>query len=484
MIFSTTKPVRVLIIDDDEDDFFLTESLIKSIEKGNFVIDWSYNYRDAFDAIVQKKYDLYFIDYYLGAKTGLDLLREARSAGCDDPMILLTGKGNRTVDIEAMRTGAADYLVKSELNLELIERSIRYSLENGKILKTLKTNELRYRSIFENTKDAIFRANKDLYFDIFNNSTSQILKYSTEELKNISFYDLIIKDEDREYLQRTLRENDYVKDFEVVIHNKEGEEIYTLFSCHKIQEVSEESYYQGILHDFTSIKKAEKALVLSEKLAATDRLARTLAHEIRNPLTNIFLSLDNLIHMNTDSEVESFYNIINRSASRIGSIISELLDTAQPSQIVFAERILQEIVEKSVLAAKDRLQLKKIDLQLETAEDNIMIMADKEKLKIAFLNIIINAIEAMEEGKGVLNVKVIALPDSLAEVRISDNGVGISKENLARLFEPYFTAKKNGLGLGLAATLNILQGHKASIDVKSYEGKGTTFSIILNTILV
>lgn len=481
MIFSRTTPVRVLIIDDDEDDFFLTESLINSIDSGNFIVEWSFSYKDAYEAIIQKKYDLYFIDYYLGAKTGLDLLREAKLAGCDEPMILLTGKGNRTVDIDAMCSGAADYLVKADLNLELIERSIRYSLENGRIMKTLKMNELRYRSIFENTKDAIFLANKDLYFSIFNQSTNSILKCSPDELVHKSFYDLIIKNEDKYRLKEALNGNNGIKDFEVVIQNKEGEEIYTVFSCHKIDEVSDTNYYQAILHDISFIKKAEKALVLTEKLAATDRLARTLAHEIRNPLTNIHLSLDHLSQMNVDEEVSTYYDIMNRSAGRIGSIISELLDTALPTQIVFKNNILQEVVEESVLAAKDRIQLKKLKLVMDLPEENILISADKEKLKIAFLNIIINAVEAMEEGRGVLLLKAVPLPNQTVEVYIKDNGMGIPQEYLARLFEPYFTAKKNGLGLGLAATLNILQGHKASIDVRSVLQEGTVFCITLHT---
>lgn len=104
-----------------------------------------------------------------------------------------------------------------------------------------------------------------------------------------------------------------------------------------------------------------------------------------------------------------------------------------------------------------------------------MIYADKEQLKIAFLNIIINAVEAMEE-KGKLSVK---LSESAVnyQLLITDNGCGISSDNLSRLFEPYFTAKKNGLGLGLAATMTILQLHNATVEVQSKLGEGTTFNI-------
>jgi signal transduction histidine kinase len=103
-------------------------------------------------------------------------------------------------------------------------------------------------------------------------------------------------------------------------------------------------------------------------------------------------------------------------------------------------------------------------------------MANREKLKIAFLNIIINAVEAMSDCNGELDI-IINSSDNLHTVIVKDNGFGIPEDNLSRLFEPYFTSKRNGMGLGLASTLNILQSHKAQIDVTSAVGVGTTFTI-------
>ena len=104
------------------------------------------------------------------------------------------------------------------------------------------------------------------------------------------------------------------------------------------------------------------------------------------------------------------------------------------------------------------------------------IMANKEKLRIAFVNIIINAVEAMESGKGILAISIDKIKN-IHMVSIKDNGCGIPEENLSGLFEPYFTSKRNGMGLGLAATLNILQSHKANIDVTSGLQAGTIFTI-------
>src|SRR5690606_27760235 len=126
----------------------------------------------------------------------------------------------------------------------------------------------------------------------------------------------------------------------------------------------------------------------------------------------------------------------------------------------------QQVLQETLAAAIDRITLKKIDLNLIFPDEDIFVLADKTKLRIALLNIIINAVEAMETGKGKLEIKIFAEKE-LPVVSIKDNGCGISEENISRLFEPYFTAKRNGMGLGLATTLNILQSHKADVEVLS-----------------
>ena len=139
---------KILIVDDDEDDFLITSEYIKKISDRNFKIDWCYKYKDAVGHIKHRSYDLYFVDYYLGARTGLDLINEAIATGCEEPLVLLTGKGNQSIDREAMQAGAMDYLVKGDLNVEKVERCIRYSLERATSLKAIRANERKYRSIF------------------------------------------------------------------------------------------------------------------------------------------------------------------------------------------------------------------------------------------------------------------------------------------------------------------------------------------------
>src|SRR5436190_10586468 len=189
--------VNVLIIDDDEDDFFITSDLILQIPDNNFKIDWCYNYEQGVELIQSHRYNIFFVDYRLGAKTGLDFLKEAVRLGCEEPIVLLTGKGNKDVDIEAMQMGATDYLVKTELTTDKLERCIRYALERTAYLKALRANEKKYRNIFELSKDAVFIVNRVLAFKDMNQATSALLGFESDELMQMTIYDLVADEVDR-----------------------------------------------------------------------------------------------------------------------------------------------------------------------------------------------------------------------------------------------------------------------------------------------
>lgn len=468
---------KILIVDDDEDDFFITSEYIKNIPSNHFTVDWSYNYNDALKKLVSNEYDIYFVDYRLGIKTGMDLLDDAIKRGCEAPIILLTGKGTQEIDIRAMESGAYDYLIKSELNTEKLERCIRYSLERAASIQALKANERRYRSIFEKSKDVVFITNTDFKITEINYAATELLNYELEELLNRDIFSLFKNKSVRTYFSDVLNEIGEFYDYEVDLLSQNAEIKNCIISASMEINNNGEKYIQGIIHDNTSRKKAEKSSLQAEKLAATGRLVRTLAHEVRNPLNNINLSIEQLIQQAIDDDAKLYLDIVQRNGKRIGDLITELLNSARLSSQISLQKIsLQSAMDNAISAAIDRMTLKRIDLQVSYPKEDCFVLLDPEKIQLAFLNIIINAVEAMEEEVGILKI-VIHTSEDEHFVEIIDNGSGISEENMSRLFEPYFTSKRNGMGLGLASTLNIIQSHNAHIDVTSEVNKGTSFII-------
>jgi len=466
---------RIAVIEDDEDDFLIIKDYIADIEGKTFVVDWFQDYNSAIEAIKNKEYHLYFVDYFLGHKTGLDLLDAAAELNCDEPIILLTGLGNKAIDIKAMERGATDYLVKNDLSTEKLERCIRYALERSSFLKELKAREAKYRTLFESSKDAVFITDDQLNLSEVNDAAVQLLGYSEDELVGRNLREFISGHHLNGKL-KPLSEKSNIEDNEIKIINNNNETRECLLSLAPQRQADDETFViHGIIHDITKIKKAEMANLQAEKLAANERLIRMLAHEIRNPLNNIILSIEQLIPLERDEIQKSFMDIIQRNSLRINNIITELLNLAKPSDLILLEHSLQDIMDESIARTADRIKLQNIHVKKHYPTRPVILKADKEKLIIVFTNIIINAIEAMGTN-GLLNISITESEEGY-EVCIKDNGKGFTKEYQSRLFEPFFTMKKNGMGLGLTVAYSILQSHNAKIRAQSKENEGTEFQV-------
>lgn len=131
--------IKILLVDDDEDDYIITREIIDDIPARNYRLDWTPSFTEALEIIAQKQHDIYLVDYRLGAHDGLELITKALEMGCTAPLILLTGQSDRETDERAMRLGASDYLVKGAISPNELERSIRYSIEHGKTLQEIQT---------------------------------------------------------------------------------------------------------------------------------------------------------------------------------------------------------------------------------------------------------------------------------------------------------------------------------------------------------
>jgi PAS domain S-box-containing protein len=468
--------LKVLIIDDDEDDFFITSQYLQEISTINISCSWCYNIKDAQQKLKSNEFDLYFLDYRLGAKTGLELLKEAIDNGAYKPIILLTGKGTPEIDKMAVETGAYDYLVKSELSSEKLERCLRYAIERYKSFKVINDNEKKYRLIFENALSFIFTCNKLLHFSDCNQACEYLLGYSPQELRNTSFLNLV-HEEDKALLRKLIFTKKNIRNLNLRFITKHDEIKTGNLSLTYFETEDVEAHWQGIIFDETMRLQAEQTNLQTEKLEATYRLVRTLAHEIRNPLTNIGLSLEGLMDKGMDESKTPYFDIIKRGSKRINDIISELLQSSKAVELKPELVDLNVLLDEVLAIAQDRIELKNIRTNITMLGFPVVKVLDKEKFKIAILNLVVNAIEAMDKPDSLLTVALTKNIDQTV-ILIKDNGSGIKEDELKKLFEPYFTTKKTGMGLGLVSTLNIIKSHKANIEVDSKIGVGTTFKVV------
>src|SRR5688572_26638524 len=474
-----TTPVKVLLIEDDEDDVLLVREYLSESDNFHFEVEWEPKPEQARLKMVLGSHDVFLIDYRLGSETGLDLIKFAQQKGVITPSILLTGQGDLKVDLDATRFGAADYLVKTELNGSILERSIRYSLSQAKVIRELDEKEKRYRSLFERSVDPIYLANEHLQLVDVNESFMRFFQYTKQEALQLKIKHLFADENDYNQFYSTLKDIEQVRDYDVSLVAKNGSKKGCLVNCVFIpDQLSEFCCYQGIIHDQTMRKKAERDMLIAERLSMTGKIARTIAHEVRNPLTNLTLAFDQLKEeiSSPNADVKLYSEIIERNANRIEQLISEMLNSSKPRELNLELAPIAEILDQTLALSLDRINLNQIKLEKNFPSELPRILLDKEKIKIALLNIIINGLEAMQPGTGVLKVSAELRNGSVVAL-ISDNGKGIAPEDIEKLFDPFYTDKPGGMGLGLTSTKNILNSHNADVEVVSTIGEGTTFSI-------
>ncbi|WP_461087925.1 two-component system sensor histidine kinase NtrB [Spirosoma gilvum] len=472
--------IRVLLIEDDEDDYLLTKALVSVKENASIKLEWVDSYDRALAAIDRNQHDVYLVDYRLGHYTGIDLIQEAFQMGCRAPMILLTGQDDLTVDQSALELGAADYLVKGRIDAQLLGRSIRYALRQASVLAELAQKENKYRTLFERSIDAIFVANDEMRFQDANSSVERLLGYSRDELRHLNPARLFADLNQLRNLRFNVREHGQIKDFETTLIHRNGRKRICQISVWAVEDViGHPEWYQGIVRDITDQKRAQQDLILAEKLSMTGKIARSIAHEVRNPLTNLSLALEQLKdELDTDSEfITMFTDIIERNVDRIGQLITEMLNSSKPRDLDRKKQDFNPVVRETIQLISDRIKLKRMRLETTFSTDDCSALLDRDQVKTALLNILVNAVEAMEEGKGILTVRTGCADNNRVYVEVNDNGEGISESVRQRLFDPFFTGKSGGMGLGLTATQNIINSHKGSIEVESQEGKGTTFRL-------
>ena len=466
--------INVLIIEDDDDDYLLITEHLKDIVTHNFNVTWAATYDEGLRHITTTAFDICLVDFLLGKKTGLNLLSQVREKGIETPIILLTGRGNRDIDNEAMLAGATDYVIKSELEANTLERSIRYAISHAQILNAVKANERLYRNIFHRSRDMIYLADtgKGVFIDV-NEQATQMFGYSRAEFMMMSTADILFDKNDRDKLRNELLETGEIKNAEAIFLTKTGEKRVCIISGVFYTEGGI-LYHHGTIQDVTELRLMERHRMNTEKLAAAGRFTRALAHEVRNPLTNIHLSVEQIEMDNVDEEMKEYVSIIKRNSHRIGNLITQLLQTSNPAHLSLEKHAVNYLLEKIVEMNRDRITLKNIEIITDYALENVLIDADELQLKIALSNLIVNAIESTEENKGIIKITT-QRKNSVCHIIIEDNGCGMTATQQDRLFEPYFTGKSKGLGLGMTTSMSIIQAHGGTINFTSEVGKGTLF---------
>lgn len=349
------------------------------------------------------------------------------------------------------------------------------------LLNELVFDNERLEAAIQSTFDGIIVCNLAHEPILINKSAERILRISGG-WGGSPFWMALADEELKDFFYKALTSEETILGREFALENPGGTRIIavslsTLLSGDKIAGT--------LIHieDITEKRKKETQLRRAESLAALTTLAAGVAHEINNPLGSISIRIqlmEKLLNSGNAPDVSAMskhLGVVKEEIERLKHIVVDFLFAVRPMDIQLLSEDIGSIIEEVAELIQFEAEKNGIDVRLSIAKDLPRLLVDRRHIKQALLNLIQNAMAAMPEG-GTLGLSAEYSNDEV-RISVSDTGTGISEELLTKIFEPYFTTKKNGTGLGLTITFKIIKEHSGDISLESKEGKGSTFTIHL-----
>jgi two-component system sensor histidine kinase HydH len=344
-----------------------------------------------------------------------------------------------------------------------------------KQIKTLTGN------VLESMHSAVISVDEEGKIIIFNSLAESLFSMKKEGVINKN-YDSIFP-EDEPLLKKALEHKRTFSGVEREFRTFAGKDKYLIISTSTISdEKGKLSGAVAVIHDITELKKYEEEAKRTERLTALGTLAAGVAHEVRNPLNAIAITAQRLknefVPQMDVEEYKSFTQTILSEIKRMDQIINQFLSLAKAQKLNLVKtdinQFLNEIINLVEIEAKNKgIEIAKKMERLSEIE------IDKDEMKKALLNILRNGVEVTPSGEKMWIEAKGQKSENEIHIKIRDSGPGIPKENVSKIFQPYFTTKQKGAGLGLAIAYRIVSDHRGKIEVQSQEGKGTTFIIKL-----
>lgn len=330
--------------------------------------------------------------------------------------------------------------------------------------------------VAKNYKEVVIVWNENERICFVSESVRQLLGFETEDMLGKYWYDFF-NEEIVENMSKYINTDKQPFIFRSSIENKNEKQLPVEISIDRIKD-NDMSYTISSLRDLTEYAEAQAMMIQTEKMSITGQLAAGIAHEIRNPLTSLkgFLQL---LQAGVNHK-EEYYMIMKDEIEKLEAITSELLFMSKPLTNIKKVESVNKMIRDVVVLLQSQAKLKNITINVEEPITDT-IYCDSSQIKQVLINLVKNGIEAMDEP-GQITVYVSS-DESRVMIHVKDEGIGIPEDIIEQLGVPFFTTKKNGTGLGLNITKEILQQHEGYLNFSKNIKKGSTFQLVLPKIL-
>jgi PAS domain S-box-containing protein len=476
---------RVLLVEDNTE---LAENVIEILEEEHCqVIHASTGARARVLAVAG--FDVALIDVNLPDSTGLELLRELK-AGDDriHEILLVTGNASIQDAIEAVKGGAYDYIIKPFRGSELVAtvvrawRQVSSTREARALSEQVAVREEKLRTLVDTVQALLLVLDRQGHVVQANWATASLTGLRPDQLIGMKWVENFVHPADRDAVDRVfLRliagESGIHHQNRLVSEDGTRERLISWQSSSLVQPDASMLFYASGL-DVTELRELENRTRLAERLAAVGTLSAGLAHEIRNPLNSARLQLHllerRLRKRSEDATLLQPIGLVQNEIERLSHLVQEFLDFARPSVLRVEDTDLHEVVKRVVELERHAASEHHVAIHVSSPAGPTPVTADRAKVQQVVLNLLRNAIEAVGENGDVF--VDVEYDERGGVVRIRDTGPGIAEEAMGHIFEPFFSTKAMGTGLGMAICHSLVAQHGGTIRVDSDAG-GATFAV-------
>jgi len=483
------QTAKILIADDSE----ILNNMLKDVfEEHGFEVVQAFNGAECKAVFLKENPDLSLIDINMPRVDGIEALRFIKEKAPSALVVVMTGVGSADVAVKTMKLGADDYLTKPfsapevvELANKLLERR-REAEETEKLKRQVRETERYLAHLTEIINEALITTDPRGGIQFMNRAATSLWGYTLEELKDKDIHFLIRGE------ARTLLYRDLVKDTmrlgkfegEFTFRRKDKGNFPGYLSSSVIKDGKRVKGIVVVVADLTRLHEVERRLKQSEKLASLGKVVEGIAHEVRNCLTSIGgFTLRLRKATASDPLCANYTSIILGDVSRLEQMVKDIEEYVTFSKFYsfkFVKADLVALIER----ARDRATrivpgsiADSVRFSVEAERDLPKVSVDPVAIEEVFFHLIKNAYEAMPDG-GRLRVKVKRLPATVC-VSFTDTGQGIYEKDLTEVFNPFFTSKTAGAGMGLSKVYLLVEEHRGTVSVTSEINKGTTFEVYL-----
>lgn len=485
------KITQILFVDDDADDYIMVRDMINAMPKGQFKLEWQADYNDALPIMKRQEHDVYLIDYMLGEKNGLDLIRNAFPEGCPLPVILLTARGRREIDEEALSIGVTEYFDKADIRLPLLERAIRYAINNKRIEAELRQSEALFRSLVQSASDYIQVLDLEGKITRTNPATLRGAGYAEADIIGqplATFLTPLSKSNFEKLFPSILQSAESRSEIEFL--HKDGSIRYMDCSWSVVKN-ADKQYVVVIQRDVTERKRAEEKLQESltrekELSELKSRFVSITSHELRTPLStiqnNIYM-LKNYAHKLDDAARDGKLDKIQLMVEHITELLQDVLslNNIETGSSDFNPTVIQfDTFCRDIVEEFEHQQNQTHVLEFNYQEP-VKATVDPRLMRQVMTNLLDNAIKYSKIGSTVS--LSLSQTDNRILLKIADQGIGIPPEDEEFMFHPFRRASNvgdiGGSGLGLSIVRQAVERHGGSISFTTSLGKGSTFTVSL-----